>query len=48
MQSAVNALKVASIAVSLGDPETLVQRSQVATHANMSKEARAEAGIMMI
>lgn len=41
----VNALKVASIAVSLGDPETLVQHPASMTHANMSKEARAEAGI---
>ena len=41
----VNALKVASIAVSLGDPATLVQHPASMTHANMSKEARAEAGI---
>lgn len=41
----VNALKIASIAVSLGDPETLVQHPASMTHANMSKEARAEAGI---
>ena len=37
----VNALKVASIAVSLGDPATLVQHPASMTHANMSKEARA-------
>ena len=37
----VNALKVASIAVSLGDPATLVQHPA----SMMSKEARAEAGI---
>ena len=41
----VNALKVASIAVSLGDPATLVQHPASMTHANMPKEARAEAGI---
>ena len=38
-------LKVASIAVSLGDPATLVQHPASMTHANMPKEARAEAGI---
>ena len=41
----VNALKLASIAVSLGDPETLIQHPASMTHANMSPEARAEAGI---
>lgn len=41
----VNALKIASIAVSLGDPGTLVQHPASMTHANMSKEARAEVGI---
>lgn len=41
----VNALKIASIAVSLGDPGTLIQHPASMTHANMSKEARAEAGI---
>lgn len=41
----VNALKIASIAVSLGDPETLIQHPASMTHANMSPEARAAAGI---
>ncbi len=41
----VNALRIASIAVSLGDPGTLIQHPASMTHANMSKEARAEAGI---
>ena len=41
----VNALKIASIAVSLGDPETLIQHPASMTHANMTPEARAEAGI---
>jgi methionine-gamma-lyase len=41
----VNALKVATIAVSLGDPETLIQHPASMTHANMTPEARAEAGI---
>ena len=41
----INELKIASIAVSLGDPGTLVQHPASMTHANMSKEARAEAGI---
>ena len=38
-------MKLASIAVSLGDPETLIQHPASMTHANMSPEARAEAGI---
>ncbi len=41
----VNSLKLASIAVSLGDPETLIQHPASMTHANMTPEARAEAGI---
>lgn len=41
----VNALKIASIAVSLGDPETLVQHPASMTHANVSKEDRIKAGI---
>ena len=38
-------LKIASIAVSLGDPETLVQHPASMTHGNMNKEAREKAGI---
>lgn len=41
----VNQLKVASIAVSLGDPETLVQHPASMTHGNMPKEDREAAGI---
>lgn len=41
----VNQLKIASIAVSLGDPETLIQHPASMTHANMSKEDREKAGI---
>jgi len=41
----VNALKLASIAVSLGDPATLIQHPASMTHANMSKEVQEEAGI---
>ena len=41
----VNGLKIASIAVSLGDPETLIQHPASMTHANMPKEAREMAGI---
>ena len=41
----VNALKIAAIAVSLGDPGTLVQHPASMTHANMSPEDRAAAGI---
>lgn len=41
----INQLKIASIAVSLGDPETLIQHPASMTHANMSKEDRKAAGI---
>ena len=41
----VNALKIASIAVSLGDPGTLIEHPASMTHNNMSKEERMEAGI---
>lgn len=41
----VNQLKIASIAVSLGDPGTLVQHPASMTHANMTKEDREAAGI---
>lgn len=41
----VNQMKIASIAVSLGDPETLVQHPASMTHANMSEEDREIAGI---
>lgn len=41
----VNSLKVASIAVSLGDPETLIQHPASMTHGNMTKEGREAAGI---
>lgn len=41
----VNQLKLASIAVSLGDPETLVQHPASMTHGNMPKEDREAAGI---
>lgn len=41
----VNQLKIASIAVSLGDPETLVQHPASMTHANMPKADREAAGI---
>ncbi len=40
-----NHLKLASIAVSLGDPETLVQHPASMTHANVQKEDREAAGI---
>lgn len=40
-----NNLNIASIAVSLGDPDTLVQHPASMTHANVPKEARLEAGI---
>lgn len=42
----VNNLKLASIAVSLGDPDTLVQHPASMTHANMPKDAREQAGIV--
>ena len=42
----VNNLKIPSIAVSLGDPDTLVQHPASMTHANMPKEAREKAGIV--
>ena len=41
----INQLKVASIAVSLGDPETLIQHPASMTHANMPEEDRLAAGI---
>lgn len=41
----VNSLKLASIAVSLGDPETLIQHPASMTHANMPKADREAAGI---
>lgn len=41
----VNQLKIASIAVSLGDPGTLIQHPASMTHANVSKEDRLKAGI---
>lgn len=41
----VNSLKLASIAVSLGDPATLVQHPASMTHAGMTKEMRERAGI---
>ncbi|OUO95120.1 PLP-dependent aspartate aminotransferase family protein [Cloacibacillus sp. An23] len=41
----INALKLVSIAVSLGDPETLIQHPASMTHGNMSKEDRLAAGI---
>lgn len=41
----VNHLCLASIAVSLGDPETLVQHPASMTHANMPREDRLAAGI---
>lgn len=41
----INQLKIASIAVSLGDPGTLIQHPASMTHANMSKEDRESAGI---
>ncbi len=40
-----NHLELASIAVSLGDPGTLVQHPASMTHANVPKEKREEAGI---
>ena len=40
-----NSLKLASIAVSLGDPETLIQHPASMTHANVPPEARKAAGI---
>lgn len=40
-----NHLKLASIAVSLGDPGTLVQHPASMTHANVPREKREEAGI---
>lgn len=44
-QKVVDQLKLASIAVSLGDPETLVQHPASMTHANMPEEDRLAAGI---
>ena len=41
----INSLKLVSIAVSLGDPETLIQHPASMTHANMPREARIAAGI---
>ena len=41
----INRLNVASIAVSLGDPGTLIQHPASMTHANMPEKDRLEAGI---
>lgn len=41
----VNAMKIPSIAVSLGDPGTLIQHPASMTHANVAKEDREAAGI---
>lgn len=41
----VNSLKIASIAVSLGDPDTLIQHPASMTHSNVPKEVREAAGI---
>ena len=41
----IDRLKMASIAVSLGDPETLIQHPASMTHANMPEEDRLAAGI---
>lgn len=41
----VNALKIATIAVSLGDPDTLIQHPASMTHSNVPKEIREAAGI---
>lgn len=41
----VNHLKIASIAVSLGDPGTLIQHPASMTHGKMTKEERKNAGI---
>lgn len=41
----VNQMKMVSIAVSLGDPATLIQHPASMTHANMSQEDRKAAGI---
>lgn len=41
----INSLKLISIAVSLGDPETLIQHPASMTHANMPREDRLAAGI---
>ena len=41
----VNGLKIASIAVSLGDPDTLIQHPASMTHASVPKESREEVGI---
>lgn len=42
----VNALKIPAIAVSLGDPDTLVQHPASMTHAGVPKEAREASGIV--
>ena len=41
----INQLKIASIAVSLGDPGTLIQHPASMTHANMPERDRLAAGI---
>lgn len=41
----VNGLKIAAIAVSLGDPDTLIQHPASMTHASVPKESREEVGI---
>lgn len=41
----VNGLKIASIAVSLGDPDTLIQHPASMTHANVPKDVREQSGI---
>ena len=44
-QKMINQLKLVSIAVSLGDPETLIQHPASMTHANMPKADQLAAGI---
>ncbi len=41
----VNGLKIATIAVSLGDPDTLIQHPASMTHSNVPKEIREQSGI---
>lgn len=41
----VNGLKIATIAVSLGDPDTLIQHPASMTHSNVPKEIREKSGI---
>lgn len=44
-QKMINQLQIISIAVSLGDPETLIQHPASMTHTNMPREDRLAAGI---